>query len=57
MESTEPTKMLMRIAEYIDAHKEREELRVWLEEGREEVVSMLMEEKERVKRGKRMRTS
>ena len=48
MESTEPTKSLMRIAEYIDTHEMREELRVWFLERREEVMDILSQEEGRV---------
>ena len=50
MESTEPTKSLMRIAQYVDTHEKREELRVWFMERKEEVLSMLSAEEERVAR-------
>ena len=52
MESTEPTKNLMRIAEYIDAHQLKAELKVWFLEQREEVLDMLGQEEERVAREK-----
>jgi len=41
VESTEPTKSLMRIAEYIDSHPEREELRAWFMEDKESVLDLL----------------
>ena len=41
VESTEPTKSLMRIAEYIDSHEEKEELRAWFADNKEEVLDML----------------
>ncbi len=50
MESTEPTKALMRVAEYIDTHEKGEELKVWFLERREEVMDMLAEEEGRVAR-------
>ncbi len=40
-ESTEPTKSLTRIAEYIDSHEEREALRVWFIGEKQEVLDML----------------
>lgn len=40
MESTEPTKNLMRIAEYVDTH-ELKELRAWFVGNKEEVLDML----------------
>ena len=50
MESTEPTKSLMRVAEYIDTHEMREELRVWFLEEKEEVLELLSQEEGRVAR-------
>jgi hypothetical protein len=50
VESTEPTKSLMRIAEYLDTHERKEELRVWFLEQREEVLDMLSQEEGRVAR-------
>ena len=41
VESTEPTKSLMRIAEYIDSHQEGEELRAWFMEDKESVLDLL----------------
>ena len=40
----------MRVAEYIDTHEKREELRVWFVERKEEVMDMLSEEEGRVAR-------
>ena len=50
VESTEPTKSLMRIAEYIDTHERREELRAWFLTRKEEVLDMLSREEGRVTR-------
>ena len=52
VESTKPTKNLMRIAEYIDTHQLKAELKVWFLEQREEVLYMLGQEEERVAREK-----
>ncbi|XP_064399663.1 rifampicin phosphotransferase-like isoform X2 [Halichondria panicea] len=48
VESTEPTKSLMRIAEYIDTCEQREELRVWFAQCQAEVMDMLAAEEGRV---------
>ena len=45
VESTEPTKMLMRIAEYVDTHSPQ--LREWFVSRKQEVLDMLGEEVER----------
>ena len=56
VESTEPTKCLMRIAEYVDSIEHSGgELRGWFLDSREEVLDMLAEEKGRVERVKRRR--
>ena len=39
--------MLMRIAEYIDTHMEKETLRAWILGSKDEVLSMLVEAEER----------
>ena len=44
VESTEPTKMLMRIAEYVDSHSPQ--LREWFVEEKTGVLDMLREEVE-----------
>ena len=50
VESTEPTKCLMRIAEYIDTCDQSVELRVWFAENKREVLDMLATEVGRVER-------
>ena len=50
VESTEPTKCLMRIAEYIDTCDQSGELRVWFAENKREVLDMLSTEVGRVER-------
>lgn len=47
VESTEPTKSLMRIAEYIDGCPESIELREWLGSNQQEVLDMLAEEEQK----------
>ena len=42
----------MRVAEYIDTHERREELRAWFLGCKEEVLDMLSQEEERVAREK-----
>jgi pyruvate,water dikinase len=46
VESTEPTKMLMRIAEYVDTEVSTD-VRGWFMDHKDEVVAMLTDEKER----------
>ena len=54
VESTEPTKCLMRIAEYVDSSEHNGgALREWFLDNREEVLDMLAEEEGRVERIKR----
>ena len=48
VESTEPTKNLMRIAEYIDTSEHREELRKWIVECKRDVLDLLAAEVARV---------
>lgn len=47
VESTEPTKMLMRIADYIDNGPS--DVREWFLNSKDEVVSILIENKEKDK--------
>ena len=52
VESTEPTKMLMRIAEHVDTASP--ELRSWFIKHTDDVVAMLEEENDKTKRTKKM---
>ena len=51
VESTEPTKMLMRIAEHIDTGPA--DLREWFMDGKRGVLDLLAQEQGRVQEGKR----
>ena len=48
MESTQPTKSLMRIAEYIDTSDLKDELRPWILNRQSEVLELLAAEEARV---------
>ena len=56
VESTEPTKMLMKIAEYVDTC-EHEGLRTWFLSCKGEVLSLLGEEVSRVEAARHKATS
>lgn len=51
MESTEPTKMLMRIAEFVDTGPS--ELRSWFMDEKQDVIDLLYKERDEVEERKR----